>query len=96
MAFVPGLNRKIMAKLKSEGVHMSDWQKNEAEDPLKVGKIEYFEKFSGTGRILQKDVTTIPFHTGRTTYPVKEGDVVNYRLEMGPLGWQAVDITKKP
>jgi len=64
----------------------------EAEDPLKVGKIEYFEKFSGAGRILQKDATTIPFHSWRTTYPVREGDIVNYRLEMGPLGLQAVDV----
>jgi len=67
-------------------------QVKEGEDPLKVGKIEYFEKFSGTGRILQKDATTIPFHSWRTTYAVREGDIVNYRLEMGPLGLQAVDV----
>jgi len=67
-------------------------QGKEAEDRLKVGKIEYFEKFSGMGRILQKDATTIEFRSWRTTYPVKEGDIVNYRLEMGPLGLQAVDI----
>ena len=77
-------------------MHSDSWERNKAEDPLKVGKIEYFEKFSGMGRILQKDVTTIPFHSQRTTYPVKEGDVVNYRLAMGPLGLYAVDITKKP
>ena len=68
---------------------------DQASGPMKVGRIEYFEKFSGVGRIVQNDVTTIPFHSLRTTYPVKEGDVVNYRLEIGPLGWQAVDITKK-
>lgn len=67
-------------------------QRREAESAVKVGKIEYFEKFSGTGRILQEDATTIPFHSWRTTYPVKEGDIVNYRLEMGSLGLQAVDI----
>ena len=67
-------------------------QGKEAEDWLKVGKIEYFEKFTGIGRILQKDATTIAFRSWRTTYPVKEGDIVNYRLEMGPLGLQAVDI----
>ena len=85
-----------MAKSKSEDMRSDAQERNQAEDPLKVGKIEYFEKFSGMGRILQSDVTTIPFHSRRTTYPVKEGDVVNYRLEMGPLGLQAVDITKKP
>lgn len=70
----------------------SGGQRKEVEDSLKVGKIEYFEKFSGTGRIRQKDATTIPFHSWRTTYSVKEGDIVHYRLEMGPLGLQAVDI----
>ena len=68
-------------------------QRKGPEDQLKVGKIEYFEKFSGAGRILQKDGTTISFHGWRATYPVKEGDTVNYRLELGPLGLQAVDIT---
>ncbi|GGA86560.1 hypothetical protein [Puia dinghuensis] len=85
-----------MAKFKSEDTHSDARERNQAEDPLKVGKIEYFEKFSGMGRILQSDVTTIPFHSRRTTYPVREGDVVNYRLEMGPSGLQAVDIAKRP
>ena len=85
-----------MAKVKSQEVDDNVQQKIEGQDLLKVGKIDYFEKFSGMGRILQKDVTTIPFHSWRATYPVREGDVVNYRIEMGSLGLQAVDITKKP
>ena len=80
-----------MTKLNLE--HADAGKPNEGNDLLKVGKIEYFEKFSCMGRILQKDATTIPFHGWRATYPVKEGDLVNYRLEMGPLGLQAVDIT---
>jgi len=81
-----------MAKLKAGHADRDAGQGKETEDALKIGKIEYFEKFSGMGRILQKDATTITFHSWRTTYPVKEGDIVNYRLEMGPLGLQAVDI----
>ena len=85
-----------MVNFKSEDMQSGSRETNQAQDLQKVGKIEYFEKFSGAGRIVQSDVTTIPFHSWRTTYEVKEGDVVNYRLEMGPLGWMAVDITKKP
>lgn len=85
-----------MATFKSEDRQSGSRERDQAEDALKEGKVEYFEKFSGTGRILQKDVTTIPFNSWRTTYPVREGDVVNYRLERGPLGLHAVDITKKP
>lgn len=82
-----------MIRSKAEQADTGAGPGEEAADTLKVGKIEYFEKFSGIGRILQKDATTIPFHSWRTTYPVKEGDIVNYRLEMGPLGLQAVDVT---
>ncbi|HVS98383.1 MAG TPA: hypothetical protein VHE54_17945 [Puia sp.] len=85
-----------MAKLKSERGEINVRQNTEPAYAVKVGKIEYFEKFRGIGRILQSDVTTIPFLSWRTTYPVKEGDVVNYRLEMGPLGLHAVDIAKMP
>lgn len=81
-----------MAKDTSGNAERGAGQGKEAEDCLKVGKIEYFEKFSGIGRILQKDATMIVFSSWRTTYPVKEGDIVNYRLEMGSLGLQAVDI----
>lgn len=81
-----------MAKDTSGNAERGSGQEKEAEDWLKVGKIEYFEKFRGIGRILQKDATTIEFRSWRTTYPVKEGDIVNYRVEMGPLGLEAVDI----
>ena len=81
-----------MARSKAEHADRGAGQRKETGGPLKVGKIEYFEKFSGMGRILQKDATTIPFHSWRTTYPVKEGDMVSYRLEMGPLGLQAIDV----
>ena len=85
-----------MAKIKSKEVQSDSRERDQAQDPLKEGRIEYFEKFSGTSSILQNDGTTILFHNWRATYPVREGDVVNYRLELGPLGWRAVDITKKP
>jgi hypothetical protein len=85
-----------MSKFKSGGGDSRVRPEDEAQDQLRVGKIEYFEKFSGKGRIIQNDVTIIPFYSYRTTYPVKEGDIVNYRIEMGPMGLQAVDITKKP
>ena len=81
-----------MAKVTSGNAERGAGQGKVAEDWLKVGKIEYFEKFSGIGRILQQDATTIEFRSWRTTYPVKEGDIVNYRLEMGSLGLEAVDI----
>lgn len=83
---------EIMAKYNAEHADRGAGRSNELAGQLKVGKVEYFEKFSGVGRILQKDASTISFYSWRATYPVKEGDIVKYRLKMGPLGLQAVDV----
>lgn len=82
--------------VKAEDIDISVPNRNGAEDPLKVGKIDYFDGFRGYGIILQKDESRIFFHVSRTTYAVKEGDYVNYQLERGPKGWHAVDVTKAP
>lgn len=70
--------------------------KREAEDPLKEGKIDYFDGSKGFGFIIQTNGEKVFFHINQTTYPVKEGDWVNYTVERGPKGWNAVDVTKKP
>ncbi|HEV3414946.1 MAG TPA: cold shock domain-containing protein [Puia sp.] len=68
----------------------------EAEDPLKEGRIDYFDNSKGFGFIIQNDGTKVFFHINQTTYPVKEGDIVNFTVERGPKGWNAVDVAKKP
>lgn len=70
--------------------------KQELIGPPKVGRIDYFDGFRNFGVILQRDESRIYFHNSRTTYRIREGDLVNYKLENGPNGWQAVDITKVP
>ncbi|HVU55591.1 MAG TPA: cold shock domain-containing protein [Puia sp.] len=71
-------------------------KREETEDPLKEGRIDYFDGSKGFGFIIQNDGQKLFFHTSRTTYPVREGDIVNYTVERGPKGWNAVDVTKKP
>ncbi|HEY4209590.1 MAG TPA: cold shock domain-containing protein [Puia sp.] len=69
--------------------------KREAEDPVKLGKIDYFDGSKGFGFIIQNDGTKVFFHINQTTYPVREGDLVNFTVERGPRGWNAVGVTKK-
>ncbi|HVS97282.1 MAG TPA: cold shock domain-containing protein [Puia sp.] len=78
-----------------EDIDISVPKRKEIDDPLKEGTIDYFDRSRGFGFILQNDGAKIFFHTNQTTYPVNEGDVVNYTLERGPKGWNAVDVTKK-
>ena len=79
-----------------EDIEIGVPKREHTEDPLKEGQIDYFDRSKGFGFILQNDGAKIFFHTNQTTYPVKEGDWVNYTVERGPKGWNAVDVTKKP
>lgn len=80
----------------AEDIDIGVRKREDNEDPLKEGKIDYFDRSKGFGFILQNDGVKIFFHINQTTYPVKEGDVVNFTVERGPKGWNAVDVTKKP
>lgn len=81
--------------IRAEDIQIGAPKRSDTEDPLKEGKIDYFDSSKGFGFILQSDGVKIFFHINQTTYPVKEGDVVNYTIERGPKGWNAVDVTKK-
>jgi len=79
----------------AEDIEIGVSRSKEADDPIKEGKIDFFDGSRGFGFIIQNDGDKIFFHINQTTYPVKEGDVVNYSIERGPKGWNAVGVTKK-
>lgn len=79
----------------AEDIEIGVPKRTESDDPLKEGKIDYFDSSKGFGFILQNNGEKVFFHINQTTYPVKEGDLVNYTVERGPKGWNAVDVTKK-
>jgi len=78
-----------------EDIEIGVSRSKEVDDPLKEGKIDYFDSSKGFGFIIQNDGQKIFFHINQATYLVKEGDVVNYTIERGPKGWNAVGVTKK-
>jgi len=88
----PGKRKVINA----EDIEIAIPKREDREDPVKEGKIDYFDTSKGFGFILQNDGTKVFFHINQTTYPVKEGDWVNYTVERGPKGWNAAGVTKKP
>jgi cold shock CspA family protein len=67
----------------------------ETEDPLKEGKIDYFNESKGFGFIMTNNGAKIFFHINQATYPVQEGDLVNFTVERGPKGLNAVGVAKK-
>jgi cold shock CspA family protein len=67
----------------------------EAEGPVKEGRVDYYDSAKGFGFIVQKDGTKLFFHINQATYPVSEGDLVNFEVERGPRGLNAIAVTKK-
>ena len=67
----------------------------EVEDPLKEGRVDYFNPSKGFGFIIQKDGQRIFFHINQLTEQVREGDIVNYNVEQGPKGLNALSVTIK-
>ena len=86
--------RKIRL-VNAEDIEIGVPKRGEGEDPLNEGRIDYYSGDKGFGFIIQTDGTKVFFHINQTTYPVKEGDVVNFMVERGPKGWSAVDVAKK-
>jgi cold shock CspA family protein len=80
----------------AEDIEIGVPKREESEDGLNIGKIDYFDSSKGFGFIIQNDGTKVFFHINQTTYPVREGDMVNFSVERGPKGWNAVDVTKMP
>ena len=78
-----------------EDIEIGVPRSKETEDPLKEGRIDYFDSSKGFGFIMQNNGERIFFHINQATYQVREGDIVNYTVERGPKGWNAVAVTKK-
>src|SRR5580698_4864434 len=82
-------------EVNAEDIEIGVPKNREIDDPIKEGKIDYFDSSKGFGFIIQNDGTKVFFHINQTTYPVREGDVVNFTVERGPKGWNAVGVSKK-
>lgn len=67
----------------------------DTEDPVKEGRVDYFNTSKGFGFIIQNDGQKIFFHVNQTNGQIQEGDIVNYTVERGPKGWNAVGVSKK-
>ena len=65
------------------------------EDELLSGRVDYFNQSKGFGFIIgDGSDDRIFFHYSQLQEAVSEGDTVNYDLEKGQKGWNAVNIRK--
>jgi cold shock CspA family protein len=79
-----------------EDIQIGVARSKEIEEPLKEGRVDYFNEPKGFGFIIQNNGEKIFFHVNQASGPVREGDLVNYTVERGPKGLNAVGVSKKP
>ena len=85
---------KKMRPVNLEDIEIGVPLRTETENALKTGRIDYFDQNKGFGFIIQDNGEKVFFHISRTSYPVREGDRVNFTIERGPKDWQAVNVEK--
>jgi cold shock CspA family protein len=78
-----------------EDIQIGVARSKEIEEPLKEGRVDYFNEPKGFGFIIQNNGEKIFFHVNQVTGQVREGDLVNYTVERGPKGLNAMGVSKK-
>lgn len=67
----------------------------EEEEAVKTGVIAFFNDSKGFGFInVPSTGERVFIHVNQLTEPVKEGDKVNFEVEMGPRGANAINVKK--
>lgn len=67
---------------------------DEEEDPIRSGKVAFFDNSKGFGFITDSDTQEKYFcHVSRLNDEIAENDKVTFELEKGPKGWNAVNVS---
>jgi cold shock CspA family protein len=88
----PSKKRKVVAS----SIEISVPRREEEEvDPIRIGRIEFFNDSKGYGFIKENETQEKYFvHVNGLLEDVKEGDVVNFELERGLKGLNAIRVKK--
>lgn len=88
----PDLTNK--RKIKIENIAVSTPKKEDMEDPILNGRVEYFNSDKGYGFIKHTGSTDkYFFHISSAPASITEGNMVTFELERGQKGMNAVRIT---
>ncbi len=88
----PDLTNK--EKIDIEDIAISTPKKEEMEDPILKGRVEYFNPDKGYGFIKHAgSVDKYFFHVSNAPSSIAEGNMVTFELERGQKGMNAVRIT---
>ena len=89
----PDLTKKI--KIKAENIEISVPKKEDIEEPIRTGRVEFFNDDKGYGFIKDLDTQEKFFvHVHGLLDKIVEGNKVNFELERGLKGMNAVRVKK--
>ena len=89
----PDLTKK--KKIKAENIEISVPKKEDIEEPIRTGRVEFFNDDKGYGFIKDLDTQEKFFvHVNGLIDKIVEGNKVNFELEKGLKGMNAVRVKK--
>ncbi|SMO86273.1 cold-shock DNA-binding protein family [Saccharicrinis carchari] len=89
----PDLTKKT--KIKAENIEISVPKKEDIEEPIRTGRVEFFNDDKGYGFIKDLDTQEKFFvHVHGLLDKIEEGNKVNFELERGLKGMNAVRVKK--
>lgn len=89
----PDITKKT--KIDAESIEISIPKKEDIEDPIHTGRVEFFNDSKGYGFIKDLDSQEKYFvHINGLIDEIKEGNKVNFELEKGLKGMNAVRVKK--
>lgn len=91
----PDPNKKKVFKQEDMQIGVPKHVPGEDEDPVRTGVVAFFNDEKGFGFINDLQTQERVFvHANNLSEPIKEGNRVNFEVEMGPKGPSAVNVKK--
>ncbi len=91
----PDPSKKIKIDASSIVIGIPKKEEMEEEDPIKKGKVSFFDSSKGFGFILENDTQEKYFvHVSGVLEEIQENDKVAFELERGLKGMNAVKVKK--
>ena len=91
----PDPNKRKVFKQEDMQIGVPKHVPGEDEDPVRTGVVAFFNDEKGFGFINDLQTQERVFvHANNLSEPIKEGNRVNFEVEMGPKGASAVNVKK--
>lgn len=90
----PDPSKKLVVKSEDIQLGVPKHQPEDPLDALRIGTVTYFNESKGYGFIKElKNGESVFFHINGLVDQIQEGNKVNFEVERGKKGWNAINVT---